>query len=467
MVSRQEEWGRVVLDCPEDALRAEVRLGAPAPRITRPLSITYRLTGRSSRLGVAHRRSVLDRLRAAGFLRLCVVGLEWIPRGEAVDFLQAAQDRGLGVVALAGDCTEDLMAIAGSPPELGLQVLFEFGHVWRCEGEPGMDRRLEILQRLSGSGLPVRVLTRYDFKTPWILSEVGERIDRAGIQRWRICPLDPRPGKNLRLSDTALEDIRELRRDLPWLEVEYGNFIERELSFLINPNDEVTLAMDPGRAVLQGHVDQLADGTLLPPGFLDRHASLWLSEVIEYEESEPGSTGVWPTVPEFPEASGHAVFLCYKRLDKVFVHRLCRRLKEAGVSVWSDHVELRGGDHWRKRIEAAMEECRVVVVCIGPSGLGNFQEHEVSMALDLLTREQLKGLIPVLLPGVRDDSKIPALLRTRQYVDLRRESPEGFYQLLDAIASLLTEDINMPSPAAVSACREGVVLSGPTLRAGE
>jgi TIR domain len=42
----------------------------------------------------------------------------------------------------------------------------------------------------------------------------------------------------------------------------------------------------------------------------------------------------------------HAVFLSYASQDAVAALRICESLRTAGIEVWLDRSELRGGDAW-------------------------------------------------------------------------------------------------------------------------
>ena len=46
----------------------------------------------------------------------------------------------------------------------------------------------------------------------------------------------------------------------------------------------------------------------------------------------------------------HAVFLSYASQDQEAVQRICDALRAAGIEVWFDRSELRGGDSWDQAI---------------------------------------------------------------------------------------------------------------------
>ena len=48
--------------------------------------------------------------------------------------------------------------------------------------------------------------------------------------------------------------------------------------------------------------------------------------------------------------TGGAVFLSYASQDAPAAERLCNALRSAGIEVWFDKNELRGGDAWDRQI---------------------------------------------------------------------------------------------------------------------
>jgi TolB-like protein len=64
-----------------------------------------------------------------------------------------------------------------------------------------------------------------------------------------------------------------------------------------------------------------------------------------------------------PETS-KAVFLSYASQDAEPVRRICDALREAGIEVWFDQSELRGGDAWDHRIRRQVADCALFVPVI-------------------------------------------------------------------------------------------------------
>ena len=62
--------------------------------------------------------------------------------------------------------------------------------------------------------------------------------------------------------------------------------------------------------------------------------------------------------------SGKAVFLSYASEDAEAGQQLCNGLRAAGIEVWFDRSELRGGDAWDRQIHERIRDCRLFVAII-------------------------------------------------------------------------------------------------------
>lgn len=60
----------------------------------------------------------------------------------------------------------------------------------------------------------------------------------------------------------------------------------------------------------------------------------------------------------------HAVFLSYASEDSEAAQRICDALRAAGVEVWFDQSELRGGDAWDREIRERIHDCRLFIARI-------------------------------------------------------------------------------------------------------
>jgi hypothetical protein len=104
--------------------------------------------------------------------------------------------------------------------------------------------------------------------------------------------------------------------------------------------------------------------------------------------------------------SNYDVFLSYTRADAAAAEKLRTRLAETGLRAFLDRYALPAGQPWQPQLEAALAGCRALVVLLGPSGLGGWQQREIQLGVD---RQATAGttapfsLIPVLLPGLQKD----------------------------------------------------------------
>jgi hypothetical protein len=59
-----------------------------------------------------------------------------------------------------------------------------------------------------------------------------------------------------------------------------------------------------------------------------------------------------------------AVFLSYASEDGPAAERIAAALRRAGIEVWFDKSELRGGDTWDRQIRKQIHDCRVFIAVI-------------------------------------------------------------------------------------------------------
>jgi hypothetical protein len=59
-----------------------------------------------------------------------------------------------------------------------------------------------------------------------------------------------------------------------------------------------------------------------------------------------------------------AVFLSYASQDAEAAQKICEALRAAGIEVWFDKSELRGGDAWDQMIRRQIRACRLFVPVI-------------------------------------------------------------------------------------------------------
>lgn len=120
------------------------------------------------------------------------------------------------------------------------------------------------------------------------------------------------------------------------------------------------------------------------------------------------------------------VFLSHNSRDKEAVEYLARRIvQEAKLKPWLDKWELVPGETWQEALEAGLEASRTCAVCLGPEGVGPWQNEEMRAALSDRVSQKDFRVIPVLLPGALQPTgkELPRFLSRLTWVDF--SGPEG------------------------------------------
>ncbi len=121
-----------------------------------------------------------------------------------------------------------------------------------------------------------------------------------------------------------------------------------------------------------------------------------------------------------------SIFFSYNRSDIEFALKLARDLRENGVNVWLDKLDIPGGVHWDNAIEKALFSSTCILVIISPAAIESSNVmDEVSYAL-----EEKKKLIPVIFK----ESAIPYRLRRLQHIVFTGDYQEALDQLLQSLA---------------------------------
>ena len=111
------------------------------------------------------------------------------------------------------------------------------------------------------------------------------------------------------------------------------------------------------------------------------------------------------------------VFLSYSRADASDARRLVQLLRSRGLKVFFDRDYLTPGQAWPTLLEKHLRACRAVAICLGPEGLGPWQQREQYVALDRQVQENHFPVIPLLLPGAKDPPL--GFLRLSTWIDLK------------------------------------------------
>jgi tetratricopeptide (TPR) repeat protein len=148
-------------------------------------------------------------------------------------------------------------------------------------------------------------------------------------------------------------------------------------------------------------------------------------------------------------ANPKAVFLSYTSQDAEVALRICEALRAAGVDVWFDQSELRGGDAWDASIRTQIKECALFVPIISAN---TETRTEGYFRLEWRLAEQRSHLMakgrPFILPVVIDATSengahVPDAFMEVQWSRLAGgQSAEVFAAYLQ---KLLSDDVVRPS----------------------
>ena len=138
-----------------------------------------------------------------------------------------------------------------------------------------------------------------------------------------------------------------------------------------------------------------------------------------------------------------AVFLSYASQDAAAARRICEALRAAGIEVWFDQSELRGGDLWDQKIRLQIRDCALFIPIISvntASRLEGYFRLEWKLAVDRshLMAAEKPFLLPVVVDGTQDaNAHVPDKFREVQWVRLSAgDTPPAFAERVSRLLSL-------------------------------
>ena len=153
--------------------------------------------------------------------------------------------------------------------------------------------------------------------------------------------------------------------------------------------------------------------------------------------------------------SSKAVFLSYASQDIEPARRICDALRAAGLEVWFDQSELRGGDAWDAAIRRQVRDCALFMALISANtnarSEGYFRREwnlAVHRMLDMADDQPF--LLPVLIDDTSEPAaRVPDRFRERQWTRL----PGGVVAagFVERMARLLTGGPALPAATPVAA----------------
>jgi TolB-like protein len=149
-----------------------------------------------------------------------------------------------------------------------------------------------------------------------------------------------------------------------------------------------------------------------------------------------------------------AVFLSYASQDVEAARRICSALRGAGIEVWFDQNDLRGGDVWDQKIRREIRDCALFVPIISAN---TYSRREGYFRLEWGLAEQraqmiarnVPFIVPVCVDGTPERSEdVPESFLRVQWTRLLGEDIPSFF--CQRISELLA-GTEKPTPSPVSA----------------
>jgi TolB-like protein/Tfp pilus assembly protein PilF len=159
--------------------------------------------------------------------------------------------------------------------------------------------------------------------------------------------------------------------------------------------------------------------------------------------------------------SSQAVFISYTSEDGEAARRICESLRAAGIEVWLDQSELRGGDAWDSAIRKRIKSCALFVAVISANTsvrLEGYFRLEWKLAVDRshLMAAERAFILPVTIDGAREaDALVPDRFREVQWTSC----PAGRVSadFVARVARLLALDVPQAAPTGVIAAKHADV----------
>lgn len=145
------------------------------------------------------------------------------------------------------------------------------------------------------------------------------------------------------------------------------------------------------------------------------------------------------------------VFVSYRHSDRDVVAPIAEGLERRQIDVWFDRVDIRSGERWRERIAEGIKDAQSVLVAVGPEGIAGVQAFEVDLALDRAVLEVDLPIIPLLLPGAKQEGRLWTYLATRSYVEMEGATDDD---IVDRIADAVRGTSSTGLAVAVDTGRE-------------
>jgi len=158
----------------------------------------------------------------------------------------------------------------------------------------------------------------------------------------------------------------------------------------------------------------------------------------------------------------HAVFLSYASQDAEAAQKICAALRAAGIEVFLDQSELRGGDVWDQKIRREIHDCALFIPVISAN---TASRHEGYFRLEWDLADQRSHMmarsrvfvVPVCLDATTEAAAdVPESFRRAQWTRLPAgETPPAFVERVGRLLSPEVPATTRPPASAVSGTVSG------------
>jgi TolB-like protein/Tfp pilus assembly protein PilF len=162
---------------------------------------------------------------------------------------------------------------------------------------------------------------------------------------------------------------------------------------------------------------------------------------------------------------GKAVFLSYASQDAEAAQRLCNALRAAGIEVWFDRSELRGGDVWDHKIRREIHDCALFIPIISANTASRHEgyfrlEWDLADQRTHMLARNWAFIVPVCLDSTPDaGADVPESFQRAQWTHLPGgETPPEFVRRIE---QLLSGEVH---PSTTAARRPAGAASGKPAR---
>lgn len=152
-----------------------------------------------------------------------------------------------------------------------------------------------------------------------------------------------------------------------------------------------------------------------------------------------------------PNSVSDSYFLSYSRADAKLALRFATDLRERGIAMWVDQLDIRPSEHWDRAIERAVHECRGLVVILSPRSVESDNvADEISFAID-----HKKPVLPVMIERCR----LPLRITRMQVID----ATASYERALEQCMGVLGGEGALPCPTGDDAAPPRRVTDAQTL----